>query len=200
MIDNSGNKYLQINLFWTDEVVDGDIVSDWMIVNYNEMFMYTRWFSPFDYEIYQPYEIKEKFFKKTTKLNEKKLVNKGFIKVKNKSYDWLYNWILDLLNINPLTKFFDNLAYEEKERLFEELERKAWIWDEVQEIIAYWELKFAIEWCEDNGIPYKIDMPENYPQSLPKSQIKKRIIEKMQMVHFEGKLSFINKIWKDKKW
>lgn len=79
MIDENGKKYLLIRFNSLSE--DENMDSDWSLVEDNNEFAYTNWFRYSDFEIYKPYQIKEKFYSRTTKLSEKKLEKNGYLKV-----------------------------------------------------------------------------------------------------------------------
>ena len=87
MIDANGNICLLIKFYsyydyenelWFPSMVNvpGGILGDrecrWSLVEDTDDFEWTYWFSHDDYEIYLPWQIREKFYTKRTKLNEKK--------------------------------------------------------------------------------------------------------------------------------
>lgn len=198
MIDEFGNKFLVIKFDYQFggmvEEDENDRCWEWSLVSDNTTFAHTYWFSKEDYKIYKPWEIKERYFKKTTKLTEKRLVNNGFVKVYGKTYDWAYDWFLDFLDIAPLKEYITGFEGEEKEKIFWEFVKETHIEEEVFVISAWMILFYAIQWCEENSIAYKVDVPPDYPRELPKKEIKDKIMGKIRYAHYDYPFSFMNNI------
>lgn len=171
MIDSNGDHYLRI--YFSDSTDSGTDESDWSLVADNDDFPYTYWFSYSDYEIYRPYEIKEKFYKKSTKLSEEKLENNGYFQVIGETYNWAYNWFFQMMEIPVLEKYFAHFDLEEKEKQFWKLVKAVSIREEVYILEDWLRLDLAEKWCKRNNISCFLDIPAHYPRKLPKEVIYK---------------------------
>ena len=178
MIDKDGNKFLLINFYSATDGENKD--SDWSLVEDNNEFAYTNWFNYSDFEIYKPYQIKEKFYSRATKLSEKKLINNGYLKVVGKTYEWAYNWFFELTQMKEMKQHFAKLNYIEKEREFWSFVKMTGIREEVYIIEDWLRLDLAKKWCHSQKINYKIDIPDDYPQELPEITLR-RIKSSMEM-------------------
>lgn len=191
MIDKSGKKYLVIR-FVESSGVEESHDSDWSLVENNEEFAYTNWFSYTDYEIYRPYELKDIFFSKSTKLSEKKLEKNGYLKVVGTTYDWAYDWFIGFLNIQSLKEYFAGLEKEEKEKQFWKFIDVVDARKEVYSIEDWLRLDLAKKWCNTHKIEYRIDVPAEYPQELNEREIKKSIKDKIRYTNFTEPFNFLN--------
>ena len=184
MFDDKGNKFLLIK--FSDNFDGENRDSDWSLVENNDDFSYTYWFSYSDYEIYKPYEIKSKFYSKSTKLSENKLISNGYLKVIGETYEWAYEWFCDLIQEYKLKEYIEKLDD------CKEFVKMSGIIEEIYIIEDWLRLDLAKKWCDRNGINYKIDIPNNYPQQLSKSIIN-TIKLKFKNIQFEYPFDFLNK-------
>lgn len=191
MIDKYGKKYLVIR-FVENYDMEEQKESDWSLVEDNEEFAYTNWFSYNDYEVYRPYELKEKFFSKSTKLSEKKLQRYGYLKVEGSTYDWAYDWFFSFLKFHSLKEYFSNLDKKEREIQFWKFADIVDIREEIYIIENWLRLDLAKKWCEKHDIEYKIEVPVEYPQELAKREIRKGIREKIRDTKFKEPFGFLN--------
>lgn len=171
MIDNNGNHHLRI--YFSNSIDSRINDSDWSLVPDNNDFSYTYWFSYSDYEVYRPYEIKERFYKKTTKLSPEKLENNGYLQVIGETYDWAYNWFFQVIEIPVLENYFIHRNPKEKEKQFWQLVNAVSIREEVYILEDWLRLDLAEKWCKRNNIAYSLDIPDHYPRKLPKDVVQK---------------------------
>ena len=187
MIDANGNICLLIKFYtyydyenelWFPSMVNvpGGILGDrecrWSLVEDTDDFEWTYWFSHDDYEIYLPWQIREKFYTKRTKLNEKKLVDAGFYKVEGKTYSWAYQWFFHALRLKKLETYFSKVDKNEQYSQFCMFAKMAGLRDEIWLIEGYLRLDIAVKWCEEHGVPYHLDIPKGYQKDYPKAALK----------------------------
>lgn len=189
MIDENGKKYLLIRFDSLSE--DENMDSEWSLVEDNNEFAYTNWFRYSDYEVYRPYQIKEKFYSRTTKLSETKLKKNGYLKVVGKTYEWAYSWFFKLTNLDAMEQFFEQLDYPEKERKFWMFVKMVGIKEEVYILEDWLRLDLAKKWCNLHKINYRIDVPADYPRELPKITLRE-IKNKITSINYGFPFEFMN--------
>lgn len=150
----------------------GDKECYWSLVEDTDDFEWTYWFSHDDYEVYRPWQIREKFYTKRTKLNEKKLVAAGFYKVMGKTYAWAYQWFFHALRLKKLETYFSKADKNEQYSQFCMFAKMAGLRDEVWFIEDYLRLDIAVKWCEEHGVPYQLDIPKGYQKDYPKAALR----------------------------
>lgn len=165
----------------------------WSLVQ-DESFFSSEWLLRKEYIIYRPYEIKEKFFKRNTKLTEKKLKDMGFIKIESKTYDWAINWLFKLLEIPSLVNFFGNYSSKEKRRLFESFIKMSHIEEDIWVIENWLRYHLAIQWCENNHIVYEIKLYDGFPDDLEIERIKKHILKRVSDIKYNSPFDFLNDV------
>lgn len=187
MIDENGNTCLLIqfssyydyeNEVWLPSMrnVPGGILGDrecyWSLVEDRDDFEWTYWFSYDDHEIYRPWQIREKFYTKRTKLTEKKLMDAGFYKVVGKTYAWAHQWFFHTLRLRKLETYFSKVDKNEQWEQFDMFARMAGIHNETQLIENWLRLDIAVKWCEEHAVPYKLDIPKGYQKDYPEDALR----------------------------
>lgn len=186
MVDENGNICLLIKFtsyydyekkMWLPSMMNlpGGILGDrechWSLVEDTDDFELTYWFSYEDYEIYQPWQIREKFYTKRTKLNEKKLSDAGFYKVEGKNYSWAYQWFFHTLRLSKLETYFSEIEKNEQWSQFRMFAKMVGLRNETLSIQNWLRLDIALKWCEEHSIPYKLDIPKGYQKDYPKAAL-----------------------------
>ena len=186
MVDENGNRCLLIKFtsyydyekkMWLPSMMNlpGGILGDrechWSLVEDTDDFELTYWFSYEDYEIYQPWQIREKFYTKRTKLNEKKLSDAGFYKVEGKNYSWAYQWFFHTLRLRKLETYFSEIEKNEQWSQFRMFAKMVGLRNETLSIQNWLRLDIALKWCEEHSIPYKLDIPKGYQKDYPKAAL-----------------------------
>lgn len=187
MVDENGKMCLLIkfisyydyeNEVWLPSMINvpggifGDRECHWSLVEDLDDFEWTYWFLHDDYEIYRPWQIKEKFYTKKTKLSEKKLINAGFYKVEGKTYAWAYQWFFHTLRLRKLETYFSKVEKKEQWSQFCMFARMAGLHNESLFIEDWLRLDIAIKWCEEHDIPYKLDIPKGYQKDYPEDALR----------------------------
>lgn len=192
MINENGKKYLPIVL--GKPVGDTDIwnSSNWSLGYVSDNFSCTDWFSYDDYEVYKPDEIRKKYFKKASKLNVRKLEQHGYEQVIGMTYEEAEDIFFDFLNVKALKRYFSVVDDCIKDELFDEFINMTWIHEEWSIFEDWLRLDLAKKWCEERGIEYKLDIPDDYPQELPEQELRNRIKEKIKETHFKPPFDFLN--------
>lgn len=194
MVDKYGNKYLIIKLShsWKDgQYSDWDDIQ-WSLI-LDDKFEWNYWFCPEDYEVYSTDDMRKYFFNRGAKLNETKILNKGFIKAIGKTHDQAYDWFLDYLRFKPLKKYITAFPKEKKEKEFWKFAYQAGIYEEMWLLESWMRVTFAKVWCQQNEIAYRLELTPEYPEVLPRD-FRKNIITKMKQREFYSEYEFINKI------
>ena len=150
----------------------GDRECHWSLVEDTDDFECTYWFSYDDYEIYRPWQIREKFYTKHMKLNENKLIDAGFYKVEGKTYSWAYQWFFHTLRLRKLETYFSKIEKIKQWSQFCMFAKMAGLRNETFFIENWLRLDIAVKWCEEHGIPYKLDIPKGYQKDYPENALK----------------------------
>lgn len=187
MIDENGDICLLIKFdsyydhergVWYPRMVNvpggifGDRCCYWSLVEDTDDFEWTYWFSYDDYEIYRLWMIREKFYTKQTKLNEEKLMDAGFYKVEGKRYSWAYQWFFHTLRLRKLETYFSKIEKYEQWSQFCMFAKMAGLSNETLLIEDWLRLDIAVKWCEEHGIPYKVDIPKGYQKDYPEDVLR----------------------------
>lgn len=165
----------------------------WSLV-YDESFFHSEWLLKKEYNIYRTFEIKEKFFKKNTKLTEKKLKDMGFIKIESKTYDWAINWFFNFLGIVPLKRFFSDYSGKEKVYKFDDFVDMSCIEDEIYLVEDWLRYLLAIRWCKENGIKYKVKLYDGFPDTAKIKKIRKEILGEIANTTYIEPYEALNKL------
>lgn len=200
MFDENGNRCLLIKFtsyydyeeeMWLPSMTNlpGGILGDrechWSLVEDSDDFGWTYWFSHDDYEIYRPWQIKERFYTKRTKLSEKKLTDAGFYKVQTKTYSWAYQWFFQTLRLKKLETYFSKIEKNEQESQFCVFAKVAGLRNETWLIEDWLRLDLAVKWCEEHGVAYKVDIPQGFQKDYPKKALRDSA-EKIRYTAREG--------------
>lgn len=173
MVNDQEHNYLNIrchtvsDVYWTIDDMDPDYFS-WRDSTY--------WFNPKDYKIYTPNRIREKFYTKGKKLSEEKLKLAGFIKIDQKSDNWAFDWFFHELGLWDLTKIIVKFKGIDKRIAFYAfVENLHGITEEVLVVWNWISTDLAVKWCEEQNIPYKLDVsPEFSDEAKDKAMDKIR--------------------------
>lgn len=161
MVDENGNICLLIKFtsyydyekeMWLPSMMNlpggifGDRECHWSLVEDTDDFECTYWFSYDDYEIYRPWQIREKFYTKHMKLNENKLIDAGFYKVEGKTYSWAYQWFFHTLRLRKLETYFSKIEKIKQWSQFCMFAKMAGLRNETFFIENWLRLDIAVKW------------------------------------------------------
>lgn len=152
----------------------------------------TWWFHRENYQILRVWEIKEKYFHKNSKLSEKKLKEKGYIKVETATRNDAVDWIITFLKIPALSAYFEKQKKSMKEDIFIDFIQIADIVEEVTQIGDWLRYFYSVQWCERKKIPFKLYLPEDFPEK-PNYVLRKKMVDKIFTNNYYEPFDFLNK-------
>ena len=170
----------------------------------------TFWLSPEDYEFYTPYEIQGKMIEKMKNKEKKKIKNKirrlrmtekslidlGYIRVATKEETWGYDWILQEAGWWDLRKIFSKKEDTLQLNWFYDLAKQLYLKAQIELIWTWLETDLLVKWCEENQIPYRLDIsPEFSAEAKDQAieEIRERVRQWSRDNRFTGELQVLNR-------
>lgn len=170
----------------------------------------TFWLSTEDYEFYTLNKIQGKMIEKIKNREKKKMKNRirrlrmteeslidlGYIRVAMKEETWGYDWILQEVGWWDLRKIFSKKENALKLSCFYELAKQLYLKAQIELIWTWLETDLLVKWCEENQIPYRLDISPEFSVEVKDQaigEIKERVRQWSGDNRFTGELQVLNR-------